>query len=144
MIEALAIIGGIGTTSALVAVIVLAFKNSSRADQVIAMLKAIDAEREETRTVRSQLAQEEQAHVVTETQLKDEHALRISAEARLVLAQRRVTELLKSHLERASDEEIRAATAAAFGGFASDGVPLSETEDGRLLRPGEDADVPPA
>jgi hypothetical protein len=141
MIEALAIIGGIGTTSALVAVIVLAFKLASRGDKIISTLGELDKEREETRTVRSQLAQEEQAHVTTETQLEDEHALRISAEARLVLAQRRVTELLKSHLERASDEEIRAATAAAFGGFDDGVVPLSETEDGRLLRPGEDADV---
>lgn len=139
MISVLAGISGTSTLALVAVVVWLVYKSFAAKDAQIATLGKLDTEREETRTVRSQLAQEEQAHAVTETQLKDEHALRISTEARLVLAQRRVTELLKSHLERASDEEIRTATAAAFGGFASDGVPLSETEDGRLLRPGDDA-----
>lgn len=144
MIEAIAIIGGLGTTGLAVAIVVMAFKLVRAKDDVIAAGDQIDKWRDESNLVRGQLALEEAAHGVTQAQLKTEQDLRSVAEARLNLAQRRVTELLKSHLERATDEEIRAATAAAFADFDG-GVPLSETDpykaDG-LLDPG--LDVPDA
>src|SRR5690606_37101010 len=92
MISTLAVIGGIGTTGALVAVIVLAFKLARRSDSLLDVTRSLD-------TAKGQLALEEQRSAALATQLKTEQDLRSVVEARLVLAQRRVTELLKSHLE---------------------------------------------
>ena len=137
-----ALLGGLLLVTA--AFVTQTFLGRKDARELLAARDMLDQEREETRVVRGQLALEEAAHGVTQAQLKTEQDLRSVAEARLNLAQRRVTELLKSHLERASDEEIRAATAAAFADFDG-GVPLSETDpykaDG-LLDPG--FDVPDA
>lgn len=68
--------------------------------------------------------------------LEVEQNLRAIAEAQRNEAQRKTRDLLRKHLETATDDEIRALTADAFSGLSS--VPRSEDGDAALARPGGD------
>lgn len=81
MIETLAIIGGIGTTGALVAVIVLALKLAAAKDDQIATLDLLDDERTRARQLEEDLRLEIGAHEVTQGELDKERYLRAEAEA---------------------------------------------------------------
>lgn len=88
----------------------------------------------ESTRVRADLAEHDAATL--RKRLEVEQNLRAIAEAQRNEAQRKTRDLLRKHLETATDDEIRALTADAFSGLSS--VPRSEDGDRSLLRPGDE------
>lgn len=104
----------------------------------------LDGQRKLVAEYKSKYDVEFAAHAVTQRELEQEKQLRAVAEAQRNEAQRRVQDLLRSHMASATENEIRALTAAAFASplsVVAGGVQPSKASADRastdLARPGD-------
>jgi hypothetical protein len=91
----------------------------------------LDAEQVQSQEWRAKYETELVAHGVCIRQRDTEHELRVIAEAQRNAAQSRVRDLLRSHMEKATDDEIREITERAFSAVGVVSAPVPRSEDGR-------------
>ena len=92
---------------------------------------ALDSERVQSQEWRGKYETEVVTHGVCIKQRDTEHELRVIAEAQRNAAQSRVRDLLRSHMEKATDDEIREITDRAFSAVGVVPSPVPRSEDGR-------------
>lgn len=144
VIDILAAIGGVGTIGLATAVVILAFRYADAVREQIAIRDELDKEREETRTVRGQLALEEASHEATQKRLQAEQDLRAAVEAQRNDAERRCRDYYAEQIRKAGVADAlflvdRILSLPLPGGVSPDGkVPAGDPKrsDDDLLAPG--------